>query len=340
MKLSGAEAMRYLARPDPGHAGLLIYGADGMRVADKRIAAVAALVGPEGEAEMRLVRIAAGDLRKEPSLLADSMGEVGFFPGVRVVLVEGASDGLGKLMGEALAGWREGDAVLVATAGALTPKSALRVAFEKAKNAVAIGIYDDPPSRAEIAAMVERSGLGRIDEAAMGELASLAQELEPGDFRQTLDKLALFKLGDDAPLSPGEIHALAPNAGDTDELDLAAAVAEGEARRIGPLIRRLQAQGKQPVGIVIQVQRYFRALHAISADPGGPAAGARRVFGFGNRRERMAAQAGRWPQAKLEGALQGLVECDLSLRSTSRAPTMALVERTLMRIAMQYGERR
>ena len=117
-------------------------------------------------------------------------------------------------------------------------------------------------------------------------------------------------------------------------------MAEGEARRIGPLIRRLQAQGKQPVGIVIQVQRYFRALHAIASDPGGPSAGARRVFGFGNRRDRMAAQAGRWPQAKLESALQGLVEADLTLRSTSRAPTMALVERTLMRIAMQYGERR
>ena len=93
------------------------------------------------------------------------------------------------------------------------------------------------------------------------------------------------------------------------------------------------------MGIAIQVQRYFRALHAIAADPGGPSAGARGVFGFGNRRDSMAAQAGRWPMAKLESALAQLIECDLTLRSASRAPTMALVERALVRIALQYRER-
>ena len=36
MILKGAEAARYCARPDPARAGLLIFGADAMRVALKR----------------------------------------------------------------------------------------------------------------------------------------------------------------------------------------------------------------------------------------------------------------------------------------------------------------
>ena len=58
MILKGLEASRYCQKPNPAHAGLLIFGADPMRVALKRQEAIAALIGPEGEAEMRLTRIA------------------------------------------------------------------------------------------------------------------------------------------------------------------------------------------------------------------------------------------------------------------------------------------
>ena len=61
MILKGVEASRYCARPNPAHAGLLIFGADAMRVALKRQEAISALVGPEGEAEMRLTRMSGGE---------------------------------------------------------------------------------------------------------------------------------------------------------------------------------------------------------------------------------------------------------------------------------------
>ncbi len=66
MKLTGAAANSYFRQPDPTHAALLIFGADPMRVADKRQQVIAALVGPQGEEEMRLTRINAADLRKDP----------------------------------------------------------------------------------------------------------------------------------------------------------------------------------------------------------------------------------------------------------------------------------
>ncbi|MBV6636346.1 MAG: DNA polymerase III subunit delta, partial [Mameliella sp.] len=87
MKLSPRDANAFFRKPDPGVAGLLIYGEDVMRVAMKRQEVVAAIVGPEGEAEMRLTRLVGGDLRRDPAQLLDAVKAQGFFPGPRAVLV-------------------------------------------------------------------------------------------------------------------------------------------------------------------------------------------------------------------------------------------------------------
>ena len=88
-----------------------------MRVALKRQEVIAALIGPEGEAEMRLSRMSGADLRNDPAALMDAIKAQGFFPGPRVAFVEDATDGLAPCLTEAMADWRPGDAALVVTAG-------------------------------------------------------------------------------------------------------------------------------------------------------------------------------------------------------------------------------
>ncbi len=334
MKLSGAEASRYLAKPDPGRAGLLIYGEDAMRVALKRQEVIGALIGPKGEEEMRLTRMSGGDLRRDGAILLDAIKAMGFFPGPRVAFVEEATDGLAETIGLALKEWQKGDANIVLTAGNLTGKSALKTLIEKHTAAVAIGLYDDPPSREEVEALLAKSGLTAIEPAAMNELLALSRALDPGDFRQTLEKIGLFKHGDATPLTVAEVADLTPGTTETDIFDVVAAAVDGKAVELGLLMRRIEAQGVQAVTLCIQTLRYVRALHGAVSDPGGVAAGIARTFGFGNRRPAMQAQAGRWTGRALEQALALLVETDLTLRSTSRAPAMAVMERALIRIAM------
>jgi len=332
--LKGAEAARYCARPDPARAGLLIFGADPMRVALKRQEAIAALIGPAGEGEMRLSRIAAADLRKDAALLLDAIKEIGFFPGPRVAFVEDATDGLVETIGLALKEWQPGDASLIVTAGGLTGKSPLKTLFEKAPNAVCIGLYDEPPSREEIEAELKKAGLTGLSPEAMADLTTLSRSLDPGDFRQTLEKIALYKHGDTLPLTPAEVAAMAPATIDTEVDELIRATAEGRARDIGLLMRRLEGQGMTPVAICIGALRHFRSLHIATTDPGGLQSGLMKARAFGPRRDQMMAQAKGWPMKLLEGAIAQLVEADLTLRSASRAPGMALMERCLLRIAL------
>jgi DNA polymerase III subunit delta len=336
MILRGAEASRYFAKPDPARAGLLIFGADPMRVAMKRQEVIAALIGPEGEGEMRLTRIPASDARKDPALLLDALKAQGFFPGPRVALLEDAADALTPLVEATLKDWRPGDAQLIVTAGGLTGKSTLKKLFETRPDVYCAGLYDDPPTREEIEAGLKKAGLTSIDRDAMTDLNTLARAIDPGDFRQTLEKLALYKFGDATPLTSAEVATLAPATIEAELDDLLNAVADGRGAAIGPLLRRLEGQGVTAVGLCIGALRHFRTLHSASADPGGAAAGLARARPpvFGPRRDIMLRQASGWGQRALEQALALLVETDLTLRSTSRAPTMALMERALIRLAM------
>lgn len=336
MKLSTRDAAAYFRKPDPNATGLLIFGADAMRVAERRKQVLTALVGPDAETEMRLTRINGSDLRKEPALLLDAVKAVGFFPGPRAVHVESAVDGLSDVIATALTDWKPGDAQIIATAGALNARSALRKLFESHRSTYAAGIYDDPPSRQEVEQMLSDSGLRNIAPPAAEALSVLSRTLEPGDFRQTLEKVALYKSGDDTPLTPEDVDACAPRSTEADLDDLFSVVAEARKEEIALVLSRLYAQGVTPVTLCIGATRFFRTLHALASDPGGPSSGAAKLRPplFGPKRDRMVRQAERWGRRSLEKALQTLTDTDLQLRSASRAPQQALVERALLRLAL------
>ena len=336
MKMAGTGAQGYLRKPDPSHSGLLIFGADAMRVATARQTAIAALVGPQGEEEMRLSRIPAADLRKDPAILDDAIKAQGFFPGHRVAFVEDATDGLAKALTAALLDWQLGDAQIVVTAAQLTAKSALRKAFEGHGSAVAIGIYDDPPNRDDILNALKSAGLAAPSRDIMDGLMELAQTLEPGDFRQTVEKVGLYKLGDDAPLTMEDVLACAPQSAEVDVDDVLDVVTQGQAQALGPVLRNLYAQGVTPVTLCIGATRHFKRLHAVASDPGGASAGIGRLRPpvFGPRRDKIVRQASAWGRDRLERALTALTDVDLQLRSSDSAPQNALMERTLIRLAM------
>ncbi|WP_170603220.1 DNA polymerase III subunit delta [Ruegeria arenilitoris] len=337
MKLSPREADGYFTKPDVDKLGLLIYGADAMRVALKRQQVLAALLGPGAEEEMRLTRMPAAELRGDPAMLLDAVKAVGFFPGVRAVFVEDATDTAAAAILAALEDWSAGDAQIVVTAGQLKPSSKIRKAFEAHPETYAIGIYDDPPSRAEVERVLMQAGLQNIPRDSMSVLSELAAALSPGDFAQTVEKLSLYKRGDDGSLSIEDIEACSPSSTEAALDDVLNVVAEGRAAEIGPLIRKLQAQGTNGVTLCIGATRHFRTLYACVSHPGGAAQGISKLRPpvYGKRRDRILRQALGWGAPRLQTALTVLTDTDLSLRSAGQtAPAMALVERAMIRLAM------
>ncbi len=336
MKLNARDGARFLAKPDISKAGILLFGPDAMRIALKRQDTIATLVGPEGESEMRLTRISGAALRKDAAMLQDALKAQGFFPGQRVVLVEEASDALAKTFAAALEDWQKGDAMMVVTAGQLNARSSLRKTFEGSGSCVAIGIYTDPPSRAEIEETLKKAGLNAIAPEAMNDFVNLANALDPGDFRQTVEKVALYKINDDTPVSPEDIVICSPATTEAVLDDAVNFAADGNATAVAPQMQRLASQGVNPTTLCIGATRHFRQLHAAAASEQGPEAALSRARPpvFGPRRDRMVRQARGWGVNRLEMALQVLTDTDLILRSSRPVPAMAMMERAFIRIAM------
>ena len=340
MKLSGRDAKAFFRHPDTSKGGLLIYGSDAMRVALARQKVVQAWAGDNAENEMRLTRISGGDLRKDETLAGDAMRAQGFFPGPRLVLVEDATDANCAALLLALDSWQPDDGSLVVTAGSLTTRSSLRKTFEAHKNAFAAPVFDDPLDRAEIEDIANAAGLGELSREAWQDIETLAHSLDPGDFRQTVEKVSLYTHDKATPVSSEDIAAVAPQSTEAQMDDVLHSVAEAKPGDIGPIIRKLSAQGVQPVALCIAATRHFRTLLAAATDPSGVSSGLARQRPpvFGPRRDRMARQANSWGTRNLQNAVELLLDTDLKLRSNAPVPSMPLLERTLIRLAMM-GQR-
>lgn len=337
MKLAGARAAAFCARPDAGKRGALLHGPESTLVALRRRELVAALT--EGD-DMRLTRLEGAAAARDPAGIDAALRERGFFPGRRVVLIEGAGDGLARALGDILRGIGPEDAFLVVTAGSLAARSGLRKLFEGDDSLVALGFYPEPPGAEELDGLLAQAGLAdALDREARETLGAAAQAMDRGALMQLIEKIAVYALDGGAPLSGAELAALLPQAAESQLDRLVAAVAEGRADRVGPLMTRLAAAGVTPTGMLIAAGRHLRLLLGLAAAPDGVSAAIARIRPpvWGPRRDALAAQARRWEPRRLETAVRAVFQADRRLRSPGDRPDRAMVERCLIRVAMMAG---
>ena len=337
MKLSPKDLPRFLGNPDPTIAAILFYGSDTMRVALKRQEYLENLLGPTAEQEMRLTRLTGDEVIKDHALAFDAIKSVGFFPGQRAVLIENSSDRTSKTIFDCIEAWKQLDAQIVVTSGQLKPTSKLRKSFETSKSTLAIPIYDNPLTEMEIKTELTRAGIQISDPNIMTDLYRLSKELEPGDFRNTLEKIYLYKFNDKSPLTSQDISACSPISAEASLDDIIYTVSVGAASKISHTLNRLEAQGVSPVALCISFQRHFKLLLELKNHEGSPAQAISNQQPpiFGPRRNAILSQLRLWNSGNLKAALAYLVELDLNLRSVaSNYPASAMTERLLIRVAM------
>ena len=340
MKLSGRNLASFFEAPPKGVMGVLIYGNDPMRVASKREKLTHAILGPNADEEMRLARISRENLKKSPEQAIDLCKAQGFFPGQRALLIEDANETVTHIIIEAFDVWNNGDAALIVTAGSLKPTSKLRKFFEQQKNIFSAPVYDDPMTRPEIEKMISDAGIKNVTQDSLNNLCQIALQLEPGDFKQTIEKLALYKLNDETSLTHQDISKCIPISNEAQIEEVLTVVLSGNHLQINQIVSRLQSQGVLPVTLIIAATRHFKILFSIATNPEGANSGATALLPpvYGPRKESLIKQAQKWGPDKIKGAIKIITATDLQLRSQNQqAPQMALVERLFTRLAMMLN---
>jgi DNA polymerase III subunit delta len=341
VRLAQSRVAAFLQRPDPEIRAVLLYGPDEGLVRE-RAEAVARSVCSDLKDPFRVADLTASVLGTDPARLADEATQLSLTGGQRVVRVRGAGDGLAKLF----AGFLEstpGEALVIAEAGELPSRSALRRAFEAARSAVAIGCYPDTPREL---AVVIRETLAANRVIASRDAGQFLVERLGGDrllTRSELEKLALYA-GEGGRV---EIEDAQVSVSDTAGLELDDAVmaaAEGDAAAIERVLGRVFQQGESPVSIIRALLRHLHRLHVLTARLAGDASidevlRTARPPIFFKQEDSFRRQLGLWTEARLRPQLDRIAKAELNMKTTG-LPADTICREAILAVALAARERR
>jgi DNA polymerase-3 subunit delta len=344
--LKGRAVKTCLAEKERVYSALLIYGPDGGLVRE-RADILARKVVSDLKDPFNAIDLTDADLKAEPGRLIDEAAALSFTGGERVVRLrtngEAAAGAAERFLDALDAGRLKSNALVLIEAGELSPRSGLRKAFEKARNAAAMPCYGDGPEDVRAIAQSAARAEDLTFEADALDLLAFVLGDDRGVSRAEIDKMILYKGPRALRPGPGTISlddaraCLADGLGDAMD-ETAAAAADGAPARLAAALNKAAAAGASPIGQLRALQRSLGRLKAAREiiDGGETAFSAMKklrppVF-FAEQRS-FEARLRRWSAPKLDAALRMLVEAELDAK-TAGAPQRILVERAALRLAL------
>lgn len=269
MKIATRDIERFLQAPPAGVRAILLYGPDGGLVRERARALATLAAGDPGD-PFRIAELSSGEIKSDPARLADEAAALAFGGGRRAVRLRDAEESSAPAIKNLLEG-TPGDSLVVAEAGDLPARSALRKLFETATAAAAVPCYRD--DERALAALVTQTLRAAGLRASPDALTYLTLNLG-GDrmtTRRELDKLVLYmgagngertsasrqvELGD-AQICIGDNAALSMD-------DLAYALGDGDLLAMERALARSLREGANPVAILRAAARHVMRLHLVA----------------------------------------------------------------------------
>ncbi len=320
MKLPAGRVEGFLRRPDPEIRAVLLYGPD-TGLARERADTLARAICPDLRDPFRVADLAASALAGDPARLADEAAQIGLMGGRRVVRVREAGDALAppfaRFLAETVA-----DALVIAEAGDLPARSALRRVFDAAPRAAAIGCY--PDSARDLAQVIRDAFAAHRIAASRDATDFLVQHLGEDRMltRAELEKLTLYA-GDGGHIELDEARAVIADSAALSLDDALLAAAEGEAAALDRALARVFQEGESPVTVIRALLRHLQRLHLLAARVAGGSSVEEAIRGarppiFFKEQDSYRRQLARWSTARLGRALERVAEAEFRMKLTGR----------------------
>ncbi len=349
MKISGARIQSFLRRPGSEIAGVLLFGPDQGLVRERARSLALSVVDDLGD-PFRVVKMTGQTVKDDPPRLIDEAAQLSMTGGRRVIWVREATDGVSSNFQDVLE-LEAGQNLVIAEAGNLAPKSSLRKLFEKAKNAAAIGCYEDGAGDLEniIQETLGRFGLSPSPDAKVFLIENLGGNRLVS--RGELEKLALYVGGDLNGEGPAtrtvEVEDAVACIGDSAAMSLdfvVYAAASGNARELDRTLERAYLEGTSPIGVLRAMSGHLQKLHlALGSVAGGQspdrALQSLRPPIFFKFKSQFQAQMRQWGLGRVARAMDLLTEAEIDCKSTG-LPAAQVCHRALIRIAQAARARR
>jgi DNA polymerase III subunit delta len=332
---------RFLARPDPGIRGAVIYGRD-IGVVRERANQLAAKAVANPDDPFDVALLTDGDIDGDAGRLDNELASQSLMGGRRLVRLKLSTEkaSLDKMVAEAVKGHDQGafnpEAFFLVEAGNLGRDSALRKIAEKAAAIAVIPCYEDEPG--DMARLVREAlnaeGVGLNADALALFVARLPKDR--GVARQEIERLILY-LGPRSGVTAGP-KDLEDFLGVEPEASLADAASDAFGGRIAEAqsgLRRAAAEGEAGPAAVRAISQHLaklrRTLTLVKNGAGLPeAAKASGVF-WKNEREFLR-QARAWSLETLDAVQPEVLAADRACKTTG-SPDRLIAERLALTIA-------
>jgi DNA polymerase-3 subunit delta len=337
--LKAAEIDRFLARPDPARAIVLLFGPDAGLVRERAEGMIRLSVDDPND-PFSCVRLEGEDLSGDPLRLVEEANTIPLFGGRRAVWVKAGGRNIVAAV-EALVAAPASDCRVVIEAGDLKRSAPLRTLCERAQNAVAIACYAD--GERDLIRLINEemsaAGLAISAEARAALTALIGGDRQAS--RNEIRKLALYARGT-TQVGLDDVLAIVTDASALALDGLIDAAFAGRPADVETGLARARAAGTPPATILSAALRQLAQLHkaSLAVEAGAsPAQAVESMQPFVNFRRKPLLEAAlrAWSPHRLVRAMAQLAEAILDTR---RQPALAeaLAQRSLLSLAV--GARR
>jgi DNA polymerase-3 subunit delta len=337
--LKAAEIDRFLARPDPARAIVLLFGPDAGLVRERAEGMIRLSVDDPND-PFSCVRLEGEDLSGDPLRLVEEANTIPLFGGRRAVWVKAGGRNIVAAV-EALVAAPASDCRVVIEAGDLKRSAPLRTLCERAQNAVAIACYAD--GERDLIRLINEemsaAGLAISAEARAALTALIGGDRQAS--RNEIRKLALYARGT-TQVGLDDVLAIVTDASALALDGLIDAAFAGRPADVETGLARARAAGTPPATILSAALRQLAQLHkaSLAVEAGtSPAQAVESMQPFVNFRRKPLLEAAlrAWSPHRLVRAMGQLAEAILDTR---RQPALAeaLAQRSLLSLAV--GARR
>jgi len=334
VKLAAGQIEGFLRRPDPQIGAVLLFGPDAGLVRERADTLVRAAC-PDLRDPFRVAELNAAMLAADPARLSDEAAQISLIGGKRVVRLRDAGDQQAPLFARFLADMPS-DALVIAEAGDLPTRSALRRAFDDSPRAASIGCY--PDNARDLAALIRDTFAAQKIAISRDAIAFLVEHLG-GDrllTRAELEKLTLYA-GKGGRIELTDAQAVISDSAALSLDDAMLAAAEGDAAVLDRALARVFQEGESPVTIIRALLRHLQRLHVLAtqlASSGSIDSAIRNARPpiFFKQQDSWRRQLQRWRESRLRDALDRVSEAEFSMKQTG-LPAETLCRETMFAIA-------
>jgi len=264
MKVPPREIERFLGHPGAARAAL-IFGPDEGLVRERANRLGKTVLGGQDDPFSR-TELGPKDVSDDPARLSDELLSPSLMGGLRLLILSSATDaqtGAVETALDALAAAKDPPGFLIVTAGELRAGSRLRKLAEGAANAAAIACYPDTARDLDglIRSVIADAG-HRIEEDAVAFLqSSLGSDRMVS--RGELEKLVLYKGAPGEPITVADCMEAVGDSGALAIQDVVDATTAGDLRTLDRSLKRLEAAGESPIGVLRLLARRLQRLHLL-----------------------------------------------------------------------------